>query len=269
MSMIKASVEVQRLIGPEILSRVSADAYASYRCAECHQAGRTSVPTNVVVYLYRGYYAAVDLAHAKCSDSEIIEVDADPPADIDPDRIRGDVRSMTLVLEYPDEPTRRPLLLLEPRTETVRPSEGGERITVPVAGLLGHGLNLMASGGQLPELADRWRLIRPDRHHARLVDARGYPVYSGECAQPDDWVQLVDSVGACVILVGTTIGLYATPGDELTEDRIQGLLDEAASAAQLVGGLVICAHSYVSGLSRTQRPDELRRRMAHSWRRQD
>jgi hypothetical protein len=269
MSEVKASVEVRRLIGPEILRKVSTAAYASYICAECHEAGRTTVPTNVVVYLYRGYHAAVRLAHANCRESEIIEADGDPPAEIDPDRSRGDMRAMTLVLEYPDEPARRPVLLLEPRTETVRPTHGEDRITMPMAGLLERGLGLITSGGQPPDLAEDWRLHRPDRHHARLVEGRDSVVYDGECAQPEDWVQLVDSVGACVVLIGTTIGLYSTPGDELSGDRIRGMLDEAASAGQLAGGLVIGAGSYVSSLSQVQQLDELHRRIARFWRRHD
>jgi len=264
---IRASAEVQRLIGAENLKKLSTDAYSSYRCVRCRRAGRTAQPTTVVVYLYRGNNAAVELAHARCAASGIVEVDADPPAEIDPDRSQADMRTMTLALEYPGEPTLRPLLLLEPRTETTRPTQVGERITVPVAALLQYGLGLMAVGSQLPDLAEGWRLHRPSRYSARLVEARGFSVYSGQCAQPDDWARLVDSAGACVVLVGT-IGLYAAPGNELTEDRIRGMLDEAAYAGLLVGGIVICAYSYVAGLSRAEQPDELHRRIAYSWRRQ-
>jgi hypothetical protein len=45
------------------------------------------------------------------------------------------------------------------------------------------------------------------------------------------------------------------------------MLGEAAHAGTLAGGLVICTHSYVSGLSRTSQPAELSRRIARSWRR--
>jgi hypothetical protein len=260
---IHASAEVRRLIGAETLQRLEADAYSSYSCVRCHKSGRTAQPTTVVVRRYRGDKAEVELAHAECADSEIVEIDADPP-----DRRRADVGTVTLALGYPDEPTMRPLLLLEPRTETIGPTQGGERVTVPVAALLRYGLTLMTSGSQLPDLAEDWQLHRPDRYSARLVKARRSVVYSGACDQPDGWARLVDSAGACVVLVGT-IGLYAVPDGELTKDRIRRMLDEAAHAGLLAGGIVVCAPSYVASLSRAERPGELRRRIAQSWRGQD
>ena len=263
---IRASAEVQQLIGAENLQKLSTEAYSSYDCVRCRQAGRTAYPTSVVVYLYRQSTAAVELAHAWCAKSEIIDVDADPPPGIGLDPGRADMRAMTLVLEYPDEPEMRPLLLLEHRTEAARSTSGGERISLTMATLLRRGLALMTSGRQLPKLAEGWRLYRPDQSSARLLEPKGEVVYSGGCAQPGAWGRLVDSAGACVVLVGT-IGLYAVPDEEVTEDRIHQMLDEAAHAGMLVGGLVICAHSHVSGLSRADRPAELSRRIARSWRR--
>lgn len=264
---IRASAEVQKLIGAESLRRLSTDAYSFYRCVRCRQVGRTTDPTSVVVYLYRGHKAVVELAHAWCADSQIVEVDADPSPGIGLDSGRADMRAMTLILEYPDEPELRPFLLLERRAETATSTQGGETISLTVAALLRHGLALMVSGSQLPELAEGWRLHRPDRQSARLVESGGVIVYSGDCAQPGDWVRLVDSVGACVVMVGT-IGLYAVPDEELTDGRVHQMLEEAARAGMLAGGLVICTGSYVSGLDRADRSAELSRRIASSWRRQ-
>lgn len=263
---VRASAEVQQLIGAENLQKLSTEAYSSYDCVRCRQAGRTTYPTSVMVYLYRDYTAAVGLAHASCAHSEIIEVDADPPAGIGLDPGRADMRAMTLVLEYPGEPEMRPLLLLEHRVEAARSTPGGERISLTMATVLRHGLALMTTGNQLPDLAEGWRLHRPDRYSARVLEPKGEVVYSGGCAQPGAWVRLVDSAGACVVLIGT-IGLYAVPDEEVTEGRIHQMLGEAAHAGTLAGGLVICTHSYVSGLSRTSQPAELSRRIARSWRR--
>jgi hypothetical protein len=259
---IRASAEVRRLIGAETLGRLEAGAFSSYRCVKCGKFSRTAQPTTVVVLRYRGAKAEVELAHADCADSEIVEVDADPP-----DRSRADMGMVTLALGYQDKPTMRPLLVLEPRTETIGPTQGEERVTVPVAALLRYGLTLMTSGSQLPDLAEDWQLHRPDQSSARLVETRGSVVYSGPCDQPDGWARLVDSVGACVVLIGT-IGLYAAPDGELTEDRIRQMLGEAAHVGLLAGGIVICADSPVAGLSRAEQPGELRRRIAQSWHRQ-
>lgn len=267
MTDIRASAEVQQLIGTEALQKLSTGPYSIYRCVECGQVGRTTDPTSVVVYLYRGHKAVVELAHAGCANSQIIEVDTDPPAGIGLDSGRADMRAMTLILEYQGEPELRPLLLLERRVETATSTQGGETISLTMAALLSHGLALMVSGTQLPELAEGWRLDRPDRRSARLVESGGVIVYSGDCAQPGDWVRLVDSVGACVVMVGT-IGLYAVPEEELTDGRVHQMLEEAAHAGMLAGGLVICTGSYVSGLNRADRLVELSRGIASSWRRQ-
>ena len=64
-------------------------------------------------------------------------------------------------------------------------------------------------------------------------------VYHGACAQPDDWGQLVDAAGVCVVLAGT-IGLYAVPDEELTTGRVHRLLDHTARAGALAGGLIAC-----------------------------
>jgi len=263
---IQASAEVRQLIGHEILQKLSTEAYASYNCVQCSRAGWTTDPTAVLVYLYRGDKAVVELAHAECAHSEVIEVDADPPAGIGLDPGRAEMRTLTLVRGYPEMPTLRPLLLLERRAETARSTQGGERISLSMATLLRHGLGLMASGSQLPALAEGWQLQFPDRYRARLLEAGGVVVYNGACAQRRDWGRLVGSAGACVVLVGT-IGLYALPDQDLTGDRIQQLLDDAAHAGMLAGGLVVRANGDVPGLSRADRLAELNRRIEHSWRR--
>jgi hypothetical protein len=259
---IYASAEVRQLIGAETLQRLASDAYSSYSCARCRKSGHTAQPTTVVVRRYRGDKAEVDLAHAKCADSEIVEIDASPP-----DRSRADMGTVTLALGYPDEPTMRPLFLLEPRIETMSPAQGEERVTVQMAALLKYGLTLMTSGSQLPELAEDWRLHRFGPDSARLVEASGSVVYRGPCDQPGDWAALVDAAGACVVLAGT-IGLYTVPDGELTEERIRQMLDEAAHAGLLAGGIVICTRSHVATLSRTEQPGELGRRIAQYWHRQ-
>jgi len=262
---IYASAEVQRLIGAEALQRLRTDAYSSYQCVRCGNVGQTVQPTTVVAYRYRGGYVGAKLAHADCLASQVIREDADLPAEMDPYRTRADMRNMTLVLRYPQEPLVRPLLLLEPRTETIGPADGRDRITVAVPALLRYGLSLVAPDSQLPGVAEGWQLYRPDRHSARLVDAEGSVVYEGGCAQPDSWVRLVDAAGACVVLVGS-IGLYAEFDDGLTADRIRQMLARAALAGQLTGGVVSCAHDGSAGPSPAAQPGELRRRIAQSWR---
>jgi hypothetical protein len=260
---IRASAEVEALIGTESLRELEKDAFSSYDCSECGMPGTTTDPTSVVVHRYRST-AIVRLAHARCTDSKIAEFDAEVPPGLGLDHDLADMRAMTLVLDYPGESTMRPLLLLERRIEAARLTAGGERINVTLATVLGHGLALMSTGGQLPDLAEGWRLLRPDRSSGLLLGPGGEVVYRGGCAQPGEWVRLVDAVGACVVLIGT-IGLYAVPGEELTTSRVHQMLDEAARAGSLVGGLVACPRGEIGSSDQSQLAAELASRIQRFW----
>jgi hypothetical protein len=73
---IRASVEVRALIGAEQLRELHGNALARYECWQCGREGRTTEPTSVIAVGHR-VFRVVKLAHAACSDSHIIEIDAD------------------------------------------------------------------------------------------------------------------------------------------------------------------------------------------------
>jgi hypothetical protein len=72
---IGASVEVRALIGADKLRELHGDALARYECWRCGRAGCTAEPTSVIVLGYR-VFRVIKLAHAGCTDSQIIEVGA-------------------------------------------------------------------------------------------------------------------------------------------------------------------------------------------------
>jgi len=261
---IRASAEVVALIGIESLRELEKDAFRSYECSECGSPGLTTDPASVVVHRYRGI-AMVRLAHARCTHSKIVEFDAHAPPMIGPEGDGADMRAMTLVLSYREEPRVRPLLLLEHRVETARLTSGGERIRVTMAAVLSHGLALMSAGGEMPDLAEGWQLLRPDQASALLLVPDGGVAYRGGCDQPDEWTRLVDAVGACIVLVGT-IGLYAIPDEELTASRVDQMLAEAAQGGSLAGGLVACPHGEPSGPGPVLSPGELAGEIRRLWR---
>jgi hypothetical protein len=261
---IRASAEVIALIGTESLRELEKDAFRSYECAECGSSGLTTDATSVVVHRYRDT-ALVKLAHARCSRPKVVGFDADASPTARPQGDGADMRAMTLVLSYPEEPTVRPLLLLEHRVEAARLTPGGERISVTMAAVLRRGLALMSTDGEMPDLAEGWELLRPDRASALLLVPGGEVAYDGGCDQPDEWARLVDAVGACVVLVGT-IGLYAISGEELTISRMHHMLNEAAQAGSLAGGLVACPHGQLSGSAPGPSPAELASKIRRFWR---
>ncbi len=84
-------------------------------------------------------------SYARCARSVVDDIDADPPPGLRLDGARADMRVLTLVMEYPDEPPVRPLLLLERRIETARFGPGGEKIDVTLAALFRRGLEPIRS----------------------------------------------------------------------------------------------------------------------------
>jgi hypothetical protein len=87
-----------------------------------------------------------------------------------------------------------------------------------------------------PAPAPGWRLELSARRAARLTAPDGSIMYGGECGQPRPWRALITRTNRCAVLIGA-IGLYPNPG-ERAPTRITTLLDQAAHAAELVGGLV-------------------------------
>lgn len=259
---IRASDEVRALIGTESLRELERDAFRSYECSECSKPGTTAEPTSVLVLRYRAK-AIVTLAHAHCAASAILEFDSDVPLGDGPGGDWADMRARALVLSYPDEPAVRPLLLLEHRVETARFTPGGERINMTLADVLTRGLTLMPSGDYLPALVPGWRLLRPDRSSVVLLVRDGGVAYRGECVQPDDWAHLVDAAGACVILVGT-IGLYAVLAGELESARVHQMLEDAAWAGSLAGGLIACPRDGLAGAGQASAA-ELARNIRRFW----
>ncbi len=105
-----------------------------------------------------------------------------------------------------------------------------------MSGLLEQGFTLLRTGGEFRGPVDGWlSQLAPDA--ARLLAPDASVAYEGGLDQPPDWLDLARRVNACVVLIGT-IGPYAYPGDELTVPDLHRLLNQAAQAGELVGGLV-------------------------------
>jgi len=72
---IRASVEVQALIGGEQLRELREHGFLQHECWQCAKTGWTTEPTSVIVLAHR-VFRVVKLAQAGCADSQVIEVDA-------------------------------------------------------------------------------------------------------------------------------------------------------------------------------------------------
>ena len=172
----------------------------------------------------------------------------------------ADMAALTGVLPGPDGPL--PLLILDQRPGMAMRSVLAGRVNLSVSALLSMGLTLVttiseqlaqAMDGQAEALAHAqaagpapwvlppapapgWRLELSDGRAARLTAPDGSAIYGGECGQPRPWRALITRTSRCVVLIGA-IGLYPNPG-ERAPTRITTLLDQAAHAEGLVGGLV-------------------------------
>ena len=163
-----------------------------------------------------------------------------------PSLTRPGPAALTDVLPGPDGPL--PLLILDERPEMAVRSGPAERVN-PFVSLLSMGLTLITTiseAGPGPSdvigvgeplvPAPGWRLELSARRAARLAAPDGSTMYDGECGQPEPWRALISRTSRCAVLIGA-IGLYPHPG-ERAPTRITTLLDQAAHAGELVGGLV-------------------------------
>jgi hypothetical protein len=159
---------------------------------------------------------------------------------------QADMAALTDVLPGPDGPL--PLLILDQRPEMAVRSDSAERGNLFVSALLSMGLTLVTTiseaGPGTPDVIEvgeplapvpGWRLELSARRMARLTAPDGSIIYGGECGQPRPWRALITRTNRCAVLIGA-IGLY--PTGERAPTRITTLLDQAAHAEELVGGLV-------------------------------
>ena len=159
----------------------------------------------------------------------------------------ADVAALTDVLPGPDGPL--PLLILDRRPGMAVRSGPAEDVSRFVSTLRSMGLALVTriseAGPGTPDVigvaeplapAPGWRLELSAGRAARLTAPDGSITWDGECGQPRPWRELITSTSRCAVLIGA-IGLYPNPG-ERAPTRITTLLDQAAHAGELAGGLV-------------------------------
>jgi len=245
---IRASAEVAGMIGAENLHRLRrSPAYGPFTCWHCHGPGDANTePATVIAELYEGA-ARITLAHAECARSQVVSTGAPAPAALTEPGTGADMAALTDVLPGPDGPL--PLLILDQRPEMAVRSGPAERVNVFVSALLSMGLTLVTTiseaGPGTPDVievgeplapAPGWRLELSARRAARLTAPDGSIIYGGECGQPRPWRALITRTNRCAVLIGA-IGLYPNPG-ERAPTRITTLLDQAAHAEELVGGLI-------------------------------
>ena len=160
--------------------------------------------------------------------------------------VGADMAALTDVLPGADGPL--PLLILDQRPEMAVRSGPAERVNLFVSALLSMGLALVTTiseaGPGTPDVievgeplapAPGWGLELSALRAARLTAPDGSVIYGGECGQPRPWRALITRTNRCAVLIGA-IGLY--PTGERAPTRITTLLDQAAHAGELAGGLV-------------------------------
>lgn len=161
--------------------------------------------------------------------------------------IGADLAALTDMLPGPDGPL--PLLILDQRPEVAVRSGPTDPAKFFVSALRSMGLTLVTTiteaGPSTPDVievgeplapAPGWRLALSADRAARLIAPDGSVIYGGECGQPRPWRALITRTSRCAVLIGT-IGLWPGPG-EGAPTRIITLLEQAAHAGELVGGLV-------------------------------
>ncbi|HEX3788536.1 MAG TPA: hypothetical protein VHW44_11795 [Pseudonocardiaceae bacterium] len=154
----------------------------------------------------------------------------------------AEMRTLTDQIPGPDGPL--PLLILDQRPELAVRTDPTERADPLFAALRAMGLTPVTTISQPPgpallaeppAPAPGWRLDLSAPRAARLTAPDGTIVHDGQCEQAPPWCALITRTNRCAVLIGA-IGLY--PSDDRPFTWIETLLDQAAHAKELVGGLV-------------------------------
>jgi hypothetical protein len=232
---IRAGAEVADVTGAENLRRVRhSPAYGPFACWHCDAPGDADAePATVIAELHEGT-VKIALAHAECTRSQVVGPGAPAPAALTEPGTGADMAALTDLLAGPGGPL--PLLILDQRPELAVRGGPAEHANLAVSALLSMGLTPVTTIGETPGPAPGWRLELSARRAARLTAPDGSAIYGGECGQPRPWRALITRTNRCAVLIGA-IGLYPSPG-ERAPIRIGTLLDQAAHAEELVGGLV-------------------------------
>jgi len=274
---IQASAEVADMIGAENLDRLRhSAAYGPFTCWHCGLRGDANTePATVIAELGTGdgYTEATTviaerdegaartaLAHAECSPSQVVSTGAATPValtELGTGRLAagsgGAGHWRTMLADLPGPDGFLPLLILDLRPEMAVRSGPDERVTLDISALLSMGMTLVTTiSEQLAEALDGqtegtspgpwalpqatgWRFELSGRRVARLTAPDGSVVWGREFNQPFRWRMLITRTNRCVVLIGA-IGLYPTVERPFT--WITTLLDQAAHAEELVGGVV-------------------------------
>lgn len=235
---IRVSAEVADLIGAEHLDRLRHDpAHGPFTCWHCESRGDADTEPAAVIVARHDGGLTIGLAHADCMGSRVVGPDAETAA-------QPDVRTLTDEMPGPDGPL--PLLILDFRPGLAVRADPPEPADPFYATLLDMGLTPVTTisdppGAALltqpPAPAPGWRLDLTGPRTARLTAPDGTIVYDGTCGgQARPWRAQIIRTGRCVVLVGA-VGLYPREG-ERPFTWIETLLDRAAHATELAGGLV-------------------------------
>ena len=146
------------------------------------------------------------------------------------------MRALTDERPGPDGP--RPLLILDQRPGMAMRGAVAEVVNPSVSALLSLGLTLVTTVpiSDPPVPAPGWQLELSAPRAARLTAPDGSLIWSGECGQAPPWRALIARTRQCAVLIGA-IGLWPGPG-ERPPTRIETLLEQAAQAGELAGGLI-------------------------------
>jgi hypothetical protein len=241
---IRASAEVADMIGAENLDRLRHSPTAGpFTCWHCQARGDTNTePATVIAELHDGV-PEIALAHAECMRSQVVRPDAPAPATPSSLWIGAGTRTLTDQISGPDGPL--PLLIIDQRPGLAVRNDPAEPADPVFAALLGRGLSPVTTISQPPAPAiltepptpaPGWHLELSGRRAARLSAPDGTIVYDGECGgQARPWRALITRTHRCALLIGA-VGLY--PTEKRPFAWIETLLDDAAHAEELVGGLV-------------------------------
>lgn len=228
--------EVEHLVGTEnIRLLVQRPTSPVYRCPICRCPGTSDEAASAVVLRSPTGRPYLRLAHAACSESRVIDVDAET-AD-GQERTVEDSPMLAVTVYVPHASGNRRLLLMEPSARISTTTQVGDRVDGYLQVLSRLGLAPVRTVGQLPPVTPGWRAYLPDARTGRIVAGQATTtetMFDGPLNQPEPW-RLAALAFRSVILFSGTIGFGENRDDGVALLR---QANRAARSGLLMGGQV-------------------------------
>lgn len=255
--MIEICQEAEELLGTDVTARVRADA-ADFVCAFCGVAGDCAHEDASVVVLRTPENIVMQLGHATCGPSQVIDAPSSPTPSHVPDR---DLVTQTAVIPVKGKPTA--WLFIQPQSGMTIYAPTGDEIDPWLTTLMRHGWELALDVNQKVHPQKSWRLWLDEDGHGQLVDGAGQVWLDRLPQTSPQWRHSANRRGFVHVMIGDiNIDELTAQGQASGMNGVRQVLREAITAGTVLQGRVDLAQGRRPGQAAPDSEAATRARLA-------